>query len=50
VEYIAEEYGISRSSRRGATLEAVNQGVTPDVRTQTISGGGFIKLVHLDQQ
>ncbi len=28
---VEEEYGVSRSFRRGATLEAINNGVKPDV-------------------
>jgi len=31
IEDISEEYGVSRSFRRGATSEAVNVGVPPDV-------------------
>jgi hypothetical protein len=31
IEDISEEYGVSRSFRRGATSEAVNAGVPPDV-------------------
>jgi hypothetical protein len=31
VEEISEEYGVSRSFRRGATSEAVNAGAPPDV-------------------
>jgi hypothetical protein len=42
VEDVVDEYGVSRSFRRGATLEVVNQGLSPEA----IDANNQWKRVH----